>query len=320
MRQFSLFKSKLFIILTVAAGLFFTALIYRNFQIKKLTPQTQIPYITAENETADWKTYTVDLVNLTFKAPAYLFVQNEVKKNTAGRYELTLFIQNYDDTHRLPSGGKIYQLYGISQSYSTYTQADLDARQKEYVPSSIRNITVAGYPGIQGQFKGERNRYITEFIKDGALFSLMTADPVPENEALSNQILSTFQFLDNSIIPPKPTSIPTKKLTPAPTPSPTPIPTPTPIPVPTLNASVGEEFSFTVPFNGTEGVESKPYYDSSYLQFLHSQVNEPGKSDTYETFYFKALRTGETNLTVSQYRWPGNQEVRHFTYKVIIQP
>lgn len=120
------------------------------------------------------------------------------------------------------------------------------------------------------------------------------------------------------IVSPKPTSTPTRKPTPTLTPAPTSVPTPTTIPIPTLNARVGEEFTFSIPFNTTEGVESKPYYNSSFLQFYSGQLEDPSQTDTYETWRFKALRAGETELVISRYRMPSRQEVRRFTYKVII--
>ena len=155
------------------------------------------PAPTGAGETENWKTHTFDSIKLTFKAPPDLFVTGQEQKNsdTGVSYSFTLYVQNYDDTHPLPSGKKFYQLYGVFQWSSAITDAEFQAHKEDFIASSIKEVTVGGYPGIRGQYKGERNRYVTMFIKNGGLFTLSTSYPLPENEILSNQILSTFKFL-----------------------------------------------------------------------------------------------------------------------------
>jgi len=193
--------------LLIAAGALLLAIIgyllFQNYQLRqKLTPPQPPDVVlldkklTEPAETANWKTYTFDSIKLTFKAPPDLFVTGQEQKNsdTGVPYSFTLYAQNSDDTHPLPSGKKFYQLYGVFQWSSTITDAEFQAHKEDFIASSIKGVTVGGYPGIRGQYKGERNRYVTMFMKNGGLFTLSTSDPLPENESLSNQILQTFQF------------------------------------------------------------------------------------------------------------------------------
>jgi len=137
------------------------------------------------NPFSDWKTYTFDEIGLTFMAPKDLDVNGEIVDNNS----FTLYIQNNSskvDTY--------YQLYVLAQWQNPYKESDLDNIKTELEPSSIESVTVAGYKGVRGQYKGQRNRFVTNFIKDGALYSAATSQPTKENETLSNQILSTFKF------------------------------------------------------------------------------------------------------------------------------
>lgn len=139
----------------------------------------------------NWKTYTFDEIGLTFMAPQDLDVTGEL----INKDSFTLYIQNNSskvDTY--------YQLYVIAQWQNPYKDSDLENIKTELEPSSIESVTVAGYKGVRGQYKGQRNRFVTNFIKDGAMYSAATSQPTKENEALSNQILSTFKFTKDTVL------------------------------------------------------------------------------------------------------------------------
>lgn len=67
--------------------------------------------------------------------------------------------------------------------------------KNEMNTNTANEITVAGLPAIQGQIKGERQRWVTYIIKDGYLLKLYTSEPTEENRLITEQILSTFKFL-----------------------------------------------------------------------------------------------------------------------------
>lgn len=145
-----------------------------------------------EKPTADWETYTFNSIGLTFSAPRKLVVKGDDQPNPDTGF--VLYVQNYPYNSPIPNN--YYQLYIIYQWVPPHTESELEELKNDLVSSSITETTVAGYPAIQGQIVGERNRFVTHFIKDSGLFSAYTVEPTKENGVLTNQILSTFQFTE----------------------------------------------------------------------------------------------------------------------------
>lgn len=291
-------------------------LLYQNNRVKKQLVQIPAPMLPSsaltQEETADWKTYQDGQVSFIYPHDWEVQEPTVLGSRTAAEFKYkntALFMVTHQANYHNGTGkpfSSLEEYLGTRSNLATEIKVD---------DLTAKLISAQGDGGQTISYK----EMLVFTPSKSNIVSLYYRYPYydrPETEHVFDQILATFRFLDNSI-----TSVPAKKPTSTaiPIPSPTATPIPTAIPIPTLNARAGEEFSFTVPFDSAEGVESKSYYDSSYLQFLRSQVNEPGKSDTYETFYFRALRAGETTLEISRYRWPGNQEVKRFTYKVIVQ-
>ena len=148
-------------------------------------------FVETDISTVGWRSHTVEDVGLNFSAPPDLEVTTEVEKNSETNvpYSLALSIQNNS-----LSVEDYYQLYVIAQWEPKHTETELEQLKVDLIPESIQNIQLAGYPAVKGQVQGQRNRFVTYFIKDGALYSAFTAEPTKKNEALSNQILSTFTF------------------------------------------------------------------------------------------------------------------------------
>jgi len=143
------------------------------------------------DEMANWKTHIYKEIGLTFKAPSDLYIKGELANNNS----FILFVQNWSFDEPYP-GEKAYQLYGIYQWEPSFTEKDLEKERENLDLSSIKYTTIDEYKAIQGQIRGERNRYFTAFIKDSGRFSFFTGNPTKENEQKTNQILSTFKFLE----------------------------------------------------------------------------------------------------------------------------
>lgn len=130
--------------------------------------------------------HTIPEANLTFLAPSDLEVTYEVVKNQESNEPtgITLYVQknNGDIT-------KYYQLYGL---YQFELNGDLEGRKGDMEPATLQETTVSGFPALEGQIKGQRNRFVTYIKTDRGLLSLFTAEPTPENKALSDQIIDTF--------------------------------------------------------------------------------------------------------------------------------
>lgn len=144
---------------------------------------------------ATWQTYQVPLLGLTYQAPSNLTVNLEEPNPGV----VTLYIENgvtnfecTDDTTPC-----YYQLYLIAQTEYFVSEEQLGNLKSELIPDSIVETTVGGYPAIQGQVAGERNRYVTYIIKDNVQISIWTAQPTTANKLLTDQILATFEFSTN---------------------------------------------------------------------------------------------------------------------------
>jgi hypothetical protein len=61
-------------------------------------------------------------------------------------------------------------------------------------PTTIEEAMIDGYKGIEGLIVGPKTRYITVVLKGNKLFSVSTLPPTAENKAITEQILSTFDF------------------------------------------------------------------------------------------------------------------------------
>lgn len=119
-------------------------------------------------------------------------------------------------------------------------------------------------------------------------------------------------------------------------PSPTPAPTPTPSPNPaipteiysasgTISVAVNEEFVIELDSNPSTGYSWQENHDQSYITLVDKTFEQdpgskgmPGAGGT-EHFRFKALKAGETKITMGYSRsWESKPplEAREFTIKV----
>ena len=140
---------------------------------------------------ATWQNHSIDSIGLTFSTPPEMEVTSSVDNNsqTGQPQTLTMYIQ------KNVAGADYYQLYGIYQwNSSTDSQALLEVYKEELNPESIKEITMSGLPALEGQIKGQRNRFVTYIAIDQGILSLYTADPTPANKEMTDQILATFQF------------------------------------------------------------------------------------------------------------------------------
>lgn len=87
-----------------------------------------------------------------------------------------------------------YMLYGLYDAKSSATDQALVAAKKEMVPSTIQDITIGGYKGVEGLINGEKTRYMALIIKDGKKITFSTIPPTEANKAITDQLFSTFTF------------------------------------------------------------------------------------------------------------------------------
>lgn len=137
---------------------------------------------------SDLQSETVDEIGLTFQHPKELVFQKEIADDGGRIRTVGFFLTKGSEDN--PD----YQLYGLYQQFKDGTEEDLELSKQEMDPASIKNAAIDGYQGIEGLIVGPKTRYITTVLKGSKLFSVSTMPPTQENKALTEQILSTFNF------------------------------------------------------------------------------------------------------------------------------
>ena len=180
------------------AGILFIFLIFGAFFLGfkfKEKEQSVIKQTSSIKENTNKNIHTFTELGLTFQVPDNFYVNFEPQLNldTQKPYAYTFTVQNYNDS---PTPELSYQLYGIYQfDGEKIDESILPELKNEMNTNTTNEITVAGLPAIQGQIKGERQRWVTYIIKNGYLLKLYTSEPTEENRLITEQILSTFKFL-----------------------------------------------------------------------------------------------------------------------------
>lgn len=164
----------------------------QNLPIPTSSPLLSSPTVSpaVSDSIADWETHTIKDASLTFSAPSEMTVRSETQKDseTGIPYSLNLYVE------KDMGQPNYYQLYGVYQWDIKYTQDALNAYKENLEPASIKNITLSGFPALEGRVKGQRNRFVTYILTDKGMFSLFTAESTQMNKQITDQILATFKF------------------------------------------------------------------------------------------------------------------------------
>lgn len=192
------------IILLVVGLIFWKS--QNNSRIASFEDCAQAGYLIMESypeqcRTSDGKTFTrqisaqsnlqeetIEEIGLSFKHPKNLVYRKEIADDGGRIRTLGFFLTKGSENN--PE----YQMYGLYQQFRDATEQDLEKSKKEMDPSSIKEITIDGYKGIEGLILGPKTRYITIILKDSKLFSVSTLPPTQENKKLTETILPTFNF------------------------------------------------------------------------------------------------------------------------------
>lgn len=173
-------RSLILIILLAILTITFVYLAKTNKEITNNETQTNN---TSTETNTSWKKYTFDNIGLSFSAPSDMEVNGD--QIDSNGFTMTIQRSTYPDP-------KYYQLYASLQPEGNFEN---DAKGlKEQLADGNREIVVGGFKAIQGQYKGERNRYVTFIFTDRGVLTVATSQPTPENERITNSILDTFSF------------------------------------------------------------------------------------------------------------------------------
>jgi len=131
---------------------------------------------------------TVEEIGLSFQYPTDLLYRKEIADNDGKIRTVGFFLTKGSEQN--PE----YQMYGLYENYRNATKDDLERAKTEMDPTTIKEVNVGGYKGIEGLITGPKTRHITIILKDDKLFSISTLPPTEDNKSITEQILSTFQF------------------------------------------------------------------------------------------------------------------------------
>jgi len=131
---------------------------------------------------------TVEEIELSFQYPTDLLYRKEIADNDGDIRTVGFFLTKGSEQN--PE----YQMYGLYENYRNATKDDLERAKTEMDPTTIKEVNIGGYKGIEGLITGPKTRHITIILKDDKLFSISTLPPTEDNKSITEQILSTFQF------------------------------------------------------------------------------------------------------------------------------
>lgn len=87
-----------------------------------------------------------------------------------------------------------YMLYGLYEAKDVSTDQALNSAKKDMVTSTIKDITIGGYKGVEGLINGDKTRYMAVIVKDGKKITFSTIPPTEANKTITDQIFSTISF------------------------------------------------------------------------------------------------------------------------------
>ncbi|MEK7525977.1 MAG: hypothetical protein AAB546_00690 [Patescibacteria group bacterium] len=186
-------------LIVVAAVVLLAGLGYFGYQyiFAKQTPDsdnkpqpTLVAVIPAPEPTANWTERKFENLKLTFKAPSDLAIgESELEPN-----QFTGYLQNDKIGEEFFLMDFVYQKSGKKVSQSDIQTFKNDPRL--IIPGTARDISLDGYVGFAGQVNDRKSKFITAVVKDGYWLLIYITEPTQTNKELSDQIMSTFKFLD----------------------------------------------------------------------------------------------------------------------------
>lgn len=160
--------------------------------VKHGKPSAPMPQTGCGDVKDSWvqQTFNEAGLSLSLKVPPDMTFRKEIADDN-GRIRVASFYVEKDGSEN-PS----YQLYAVYQPLETVTEQVFEKTKTGMDPGSVKETSIDGYKGIEGLtvISGPKTHYLTLILKDGKQFSVSTWPPVPENKALTDKILATFDF------------------------------------------------------------------------------------------------------------------------------
>lgn len=170
-------------IVFVAGVIYYLSQNKGNIQILTLSPTPTPSPATSATENKDLQKHTFDEVGLTFSVPKDLTVSGEMVDES---FILTIQRSSYPNTD-------YYQLYAIYQ-FSDTSQVKPNELKADLEEQTMQETEIDGNYAISGQYKTERNRYVTKIVTNKGIMTVTTSQPTEKNLQLTKKILQTFDF------------------------------------------------------------------------------------------------------------------------------
>lgn len=161
-----------------------------NFSFGEFASPSKPMPLTGCGEAKDgWTPQTFEEAGLSFKIPSDTTFRKEIADD-AGRIRTASF---YIEKGK-PTDSNFYQLFFVYQPNLVGTQQELEKIKVGMDPTTIKEVMINGYKGIEGSVTGPKAHYVTDLLNNGKIYTVSTWPPIPENKALTDQILATFSF------------------------------------------------------------------------------------------------------------------------------
>lgn len=157
-----------------------------NQWVKHGNPKAPMPQTGCGIVKEEWKTQTVDEAGITFRYPPSTTYRKEVASDSAGIHAVGFYVEKGNKNN--PS----YTFYVVFQPNKKASEKDLELAKTGMDPKTIKEVTVAGFKGIEGLVTGPKTRYMTAILKNDHLFTISTIPPTNQNITLTKSILKTF--------------------------------------------------------------------------------------------------------------------------------
>lgn len=140
----------------------------------------------------NWQKQDLEGADFTLSLPPDLQVSSELQKTLDTKKPYSF---NFVAIRGVGGDPTYYQLYCV-YPFDLPVPKNLQEYKSDLDPSSIEETTIAGHVALKGQLKGMRNRFVTYILASKGVMKFYTAEPTPQNKQLTDQILSTIQFID----------------------------------------------------------------------------------------------------------------------------
>ncbi len=159
-----------------------------NQWVKVGNPKSPKPNKGCGNPEDNWQQEIFSEASLSLKIPNGMSYRKEIAEDV-GKIRVASFY-----VEKSGNNNSFYMLYFVYQPGKKASQQDIELAKTEMDKTTIKEVAVGGFKGIEGLVTGPKTRYLTILLNNDKLYTISTIPPTKENKILTDQILTTFHF------------------------------------------------------------------------------------------------------------------------------